>query len=203
MSELKAPGRTYGYARCSTDSQTLDSQIHALVHAGVEGRYIATDEAISGAVPWADREGLKMLVATLQPGDTLVVYSLSRVGRSTLDILTLLDVLTKRGVFFRSVTEAFDSATPMGRAMLSIMAALAQLERDLAIERTKAGLAAAKAAGRQLGRAETPGRREAVAALLDAGATLPEIAVSLGIAYNSAKRMAAKVREERANGPAF
>lgn len=189
----------YGYARCSTDGQTLDSQLLALAQAGITADQIETDEAVSGKTPALDRPGIQSLLTHTRKGDTVVVYSLSRLGRSTMDVLALLQLLESRGVFFRSLTEGFDSATPMGRMVLTIMAAFAQLEREMTVERTKAGLAAAKARGVTLGRSETPGRRDAVAACLSKGMSLAETGRELGLPYNSVKRLSAKIASE----PAF
>lgn len=187
---------TYGYCRCSTDTQTLEPQLLALVAAGVPGANIASDDATSGSIPFAERPGIQTLLGAARKGDTIVAYSLSRIGRSTLDVLTLLELLESRGIKFRSLTEPVDTATPMGKAMLSIMAALAQLERDLAVERTKAGLVAARARGSRIGAMETPGRRAAVQDCLARGLGIAGTAAELGLAYNSVKRMAGKLQAE-------
>lgn len=184
---------TYAYARVSTDTQSLESQLLALTKAGIPADRTAVDDAVSGTVPALERPGMQDLLSHVRKGDTVVAYSLSRLGRSTLDVLGLLQELERRGVAFRSVTEALDTSTPMGRMMLTVMAAFAQLEREMLVERTRAGMAVAKAKGRCQGRVETPGRREAVDALLAEGKTIAEVARALELPYNSVKRMAAKI----------
>jgi DNA invertase Pin-like site-specific DNA recombinase len=138
-----------GYVRISTADQSLHLQRDALLAAGVEAERIYED-VLSGRRE--DRPGLEACLKALQPGNTLVVWKLDRLGRSTKHLLVLLDGLTKRGVGFRSLQEAIDTTTPMGQCMVTILAAFAQLERDILVERTKAGLVAAKARGRQGGR---------------------------------------------------
>lgn len=181
---------TYGYVRVSTDNQTTDSQILALVRAGVESRHIESDDGVSGMVPAMERPGFACLLASVKRGDTVVVYSLSRVGRSTLDVLTMVNTLVARGVTFRSLTEPFDTSTPIGVAMLSILAAFAQLERDMTVERTKAGLAAAKARGVTFGPKVDPARRDAVlAALARHGQNASRVARELGLPLTSVRRI--------------
>lgn len=179
----------YGYARVSSDDQTLEPQFLALTRAGVEASNVASDDAVSGKVAAIKRTGLAGLLSRLQKGDTLVVYSLSRAGRSTLDVLELLQSLEKRGILFKSLTESFDTSSPTGRAMLGIIAVFAQLERETIVERTNAGIQAAKARGVKFGRAETAGRRDAVARCRWEGKTKAETARELGLPYNAVKRM--------------
>jgi putative DNA-invertase from lambdoid prophage Rac len=179
----------HAYVRVSTDAQDTDLQLRALEGFGVPMANVYTDRAISGKVPSAERPGVVKLLARASRGDTVVVYSLSRLGRSTLDVLTVLQTLDAQGVHFRSLTEAFDTTTPMGRAMLGIMAVLAQLEREMLVERTNAGIAAAKARGVRFGREETPGRRAEVEACCHDGMTKAEAARHLELPYNAIKRM--------------
>ena len=132
-----------GYARVSKDEQNLDLQTDALNAAGVEKTF--TDK-LSGAK--ADRKGLADALSHLRKGDVLVVWKLDRLGRGTLQLMILLNELHERGIDFRSLTEGIDTTTSFGRFYFTMAAALAQLERDRLIERTRAGLAAAKARGR-------------------------------------------------------
>lgn len=92
------------------------------------------------------------IMAMVRQGDTVIVESISRLGRNTLDILTIVEDLSKAGVIFVSLKENMDTSTPTGRAMLGMMAVIAQLERDLIVQRTKEGLASAKRRGVKLGR---------------------------------------------------
>ncbi|MCF6391032.1 recombinase family protein [Mycobacterium sp. MBM] len=137
-----------GYARVSTAEQNMALQLDALRQAGVEK--VFRDQGVSGSL--SERPGLDRCLEHLRSGDVLVVWKLDRLGRSTRHVLSVIDELTSRGVGFRSLTEGLHTDGPMGKAMLTIMAAFAQLERDTMIERTRAGLAAAAANGRKGGR---------------------------------------------------
>jgi DNA invertase Pin-like site-specific DNA recombinase len=138
----------YGYARVSTDDQTPALQLAALKAAGC--KTVFKDEGISGAV--SNRPALRRCLNKLAPGDTLIVWKLDRLGRSLRDLITMLDDLKKRGVKFRSLTEAIDADTPTGRAVGQMTGVLAELERSLLSERTRAGVTAAKARGVKFGR---------------------------------------------------
>lgn len=105
---------------------------------------------MSGTV--ANRPALKKLLRTLKEGDTLVVWKLDRLGRSMRNLVLLVDELRQRGIHFRSLTDSIDTSSPMGRFIFHIMSALAEMERELIVERTLAGLAAARAKGRVGGR---------------------------------------------------
>lgn len=137
-----------GYARVSTTDQDPQLQLDALNDAGAAR--IFTDHGVSGST--AQRPELEACLDHLRDGDVLTVWKLDRLGRNTQHVLTVVDQLTSRGIGFRSLTEGLHTDGPMGKAMLTIMAAFAQLERDTIIERTRAGLAAAAANGRKGGR---------------------------------------------------
>jgi DNA invertase Pin-like site-specific DNA recombinase len=137
-----------GYARVSTDDQNTGLQLEALKKAGCRETF--KDEGISGAV--FRRPGLTRCLKALEPGDTLIVWKLDRLGRSLRDLIHLLDQLKHRGVKFRSLTEAIDTDTPTGRAMWQMIGVLAELERSMISERTKAGVKAAKRRGVKFGR---------------------------------------------------
>ena len=138
---------TIGYCRVSTDDQNPDLQLAALKRTGC--RRIFTDKATGAHVK---RPELEKYLKALTAGDTLIVWKLDRLGRSLRDLITLLDDLKARGVAFRSLTEAIDTATPTGRAMWQMVGILAELGRSLIHERTKAGRVAAVARGVKLGR---------------------------------------------------
>ena len=175
---IGAMATTIGYARVSTTSQHLDMQLDALTASGCTR--IHTDTA-SGAL--SARPGLDQALAELDEGDTLVVWRLDRLGRSLPHLVATIDNLTKRGVNLKSLHEAIDTTTPTGRLMVHLIASLAEFERELTIERTIAGLEAAKARGANLGRPTvwTPQRAEAATALLAAGATVTQVAQALGV----------------------
>lgn len=136
----------YGYARVSTSDQRHHLQVDALQSAGCEE--IVT-EVMSGAKSLPVRSDL---LGALVEGDELVVWRLDRFGRSTLDVLEHLEDLQSRGIQFRTLEGDFDTSTAMGRAMLTIMASLAELERETLRERVKSGLEAARRRGAELGR---------------------------------------------------
>ncbi|MHC4176879.1 MAG: recombinase family protein [Planctomycetota bacterium] len=142
--------RLLGYARVSTDDQDLSLQIDALTKQGIPTASIFMDK-LSGAK--TDRPGLAKCLAALQSGDVLVVWRLDRLGRSMRHLITLVEDLRSRGVGFRSLSEgAIDTTCASGELIFNIFSALAQFERRLIQERTKAGLAAARARGRNGGR---------------------------------------------------
>ncbi|MCH7688245.1 MAG: recombinase family protein [Planctomycetes bacterium] len=142
--------RFVGYARVSTDDQNLSLQIDALTKHGIPRSNIFMDK-LSGAK--TDRPGLAKCLDTLQRGDVLVVWRLDRLGRSMRHLINLVEDLRSRGVGFRSLNEgAIDTTCASGELIFNIFSALAQFERRLIQERTKAGLAAARARGRNGGR---------------------------------------------------
>ena len=138
----------YGYARTSTDDQTTALQLAALKRARCS--HIFEDKGVSGAT--AKRPALATCLKALRAGDTLVVWKLDRLGRSLRDLITILDELRDRGVGFHSLTEAIDTTTPTGRAMWQMIGVLAELERSMIVERSSAGVAAAKRRGVKFGR---------------------------------------------------
>ena len=136
-----------GYARISTQEQNLDLQKDALSKAGCE--QVITDVA-SGSKK--SRSGIDQLNDILRKGDVLVVWRLDRLGRSLKQLITFIEELEQRGVGFQSLTESIDTTSPGGKLVFQIFGALAEFERNVIIERTKAGLAAARARGRVGGR---------------------------------------------------
>ncbi|GAB2875574.1 recombinase family protein [Paraburkholderia jirisanensis] len=137
-----------GYARVSTDDQHLDLQIAALQKASCDR--IFTDHGISGAQ--FKRPGLDRLFRTLKRGDTLIVWRLDRLGRSIAKLIDLMGRLAKKGVHFVSLIDTIDTTTAMGSFYFHVVAALSELERKIIGERTRAGIAAARANGRPHGR---------------------------------------------------
>ena len=143
-------GRSFGYARVSTDDQNLSLQLEALTKHGIPASQIFKDK-LSGAR--CDRPGLLKCLDTLDSGDVLIVWRLDRLGRSMRHLITIVEDLRDRGVGFRSLQEgAIDTTTASGELIFNIFSALAQFERRLIQERTKAGLAIARARGRHGGR---------------------------------------------------
>jgi len=147
-----------GYARVSTEDQNLGLQLDALEHAGCE--LIFQDEGVSGAA--TDRRALNDALAALAPGDVLVTWKLDRLGRSLAHLISITTRLEAEGIGFRSLSEAIDTTTASGRLLFHVMGALAEFERSLISERTRAGMAAAKARGQHLGRERKINHRDAL-----------------------------------------
>jgi DNA invertase Pin-like site-specific DNA recombinase len=143
-------GMKIGYARVSTDDQNLDLQERALSDAGVG--QIFTDR-VSGATQ--SRPGLDAALAALQKGDTLVVWRLDRLGRSLPHLISVVAELGNRDVGFQSLSDQLDTTSAQGRLVFHMMGALAEFERALISERTRAGVQAARARGVRLGRRPT------------------------------------------------
>src|SRR5271167_901475 len=169
----------YGYARVSTDDQNLALQLTALKRAGC--RTMFKDDGISGTT--TKRPALSRCLETLQQGDTLIVWKLDRLGRSLRDLITMLDDLRARGVKFCSLTEAIDTDTPTGRAMWQMIGVLAELERSLITERTRAGVKAAQTRGVKFGRKPKLSGQQIKHArkLIEQGEAPPCVAAILGV----------------------
>jgi DNA invertase Pin-like site-specific DNA recombinase len=182
----------YGYARCSTDDQSTVLQLAALKKAGCRKLY--KDDGISGVT--LKRPALIRCLKTLGSGDTLVVWKLDRLGRSLRDLISMLDDLKQRGVKFRSLTEAIDTETPTGRAMWQMIGVLAELERSLITERTRAGVKAARRRGVRFGRKPklTGPQVEHARMLIHGGEPVPKVARLLSVdrttIYRALKRVA-------------
>lgn len=194
-SRTESQGRVVGYARVSTGRQETAAQAPALRAAGATE---VVEEVVSGAaaaLPLRDA-----LIAELAEGDTLVVAAVDRLGRSAVDVLTIAEELAARGVRLRLLREGVDTGTPTGVMVLTVMAGMAQLERALIQERTRAGLAAARRRGARLGRpaALTAEGLQAVAAMRDAGATVAETAAALGVSRSVIDRARRRLRDEAA-----
>ena len=167
-----------GYARVSTQDQNLDLQTEALTRAGCEKIY---EDKISGVR--AERPGLTRTLEMLREGDTLVVWKLDRLGRSVKQLVDMVGELHKQGVQFKSLTDAIDTGTPAGRFFFHVMASLAEMERELIIERTRAGLDAARQLGRKGGRKPkmTGSKIESAKRLLATGIPHKDVAKDLGV----------------------
>jgi len=167
-----------GYARVSTLDQNLDLQRTALTQTGCGKIY---EDRMSGT--HTERPGLKLTLEVLREGDTLVVWKLDRLGRSVKGLVGLVTELADRGINFKSLTDSIDTGTPSGRFFFHVMASLAQMERELTVERTKAGLIAARQQGRIGGRKRkmTDSKIESAKKLLASGVPPKEVAENLGI----------------------
>lgn len=167
-----------GYARVSTQDQNLDLQTEVLTRAGCEKIY---EDKISGVR--VERPGLTRALEILREGDTLVVWKLDRLGRSVKQLVGMVGELHKQGIQFKSLTDAIDTGTPAGRFFFHVMASLAEMERELIIERTRAGLDAAKQLGRKGGRKPkmTSSKIESAKKLLASGIPPRDVAKDLGV----------------------
>ena len=167
-----------GYARVSTQDQDVSLQTAALDQAGCCRIY---DDRISGSK--ADRPGLALALEVLREGDSLVVWKLDRLGRSVKQLIELFNQIEERGCHFVSLTDNIDTSTTAGRFFFHVMASLAQMERELIIERTRAGLEVARKRGRVGGRKRrmTDSKIEAAKKLLSDGLPAKEVADNLGV----------------------
>lgn len=167
-----------GYARVSTTDQNLTLQKEALQKADCERIY---EDEISGTKD--NRPGLLQALEMLRKDDTLVVWKLDRLGRSVKSLIQLVSDLNNKGIHFKSLTDSIDTSTPSGRFFFHVMASLAEMERELIVERTKAGLEAAKKLGRRGGRKRkmTDSKLSAATKLLENGVLPKDVANNLGI----------------------
>ncbi|MEI6828128.1 MAG: recombinase family protein [Desulfuromonadales bacterium] len=167
-----------GYARVSTQDQNLELQFEALNKSGCKKIF---EDRVSGSR--AERPGLNKLLEILRDGETLVVWKLDRLGRSVKNLVDLVGELHKQGVQFKSLTDAIDTGTPSGRFFFHVMASLAQMERELTIERTRAGLEVARQLGRKGGRKRqmTDSKIESAKKLLANGIPPRDVAKNLGV----------------------
>ena len=142
-------GRLFGYARVSTDDQDLRLQMQALEKYGVPEQRIYSEHASGKTV---NRKAMNRVIRVMRSGDVLVVWKLDRLGRDMMGVYQMVEALHKGGIELVSLTEKVDTQSPMGKAFFQIGLVFAELERNMISERTKAGIAAAKAAGSKFGR---------------------------------------------------
>jgi DNA invertase Pin-like site-specific DNA recombinase len=169
----------FGYARVSTTDQNPALQLDALKAAGCERLFV--DEGVSGGA--IKRPALDKALATLKAGDVLIVWKLDRLGRSLSHLIQLTKELGDRDIGFRSLSEAIDTTSSSGRLLFHIMGALAEFERGLIVERTRAGLTSAKQRGTKLGRKPklSPDQIAHARKLIDAGESPAHVAKTIGV----------------------
>jgi len=184
-----------GYARASLEKQAIDSQLDELTAAGVRQIY---QEKVTGTM--RDRPELNRMLEEMKPGDTITVVELSRVSRSTKDLLEIVDIIHKKGGHFRSLNESWlDTTTPQGQLIFTIFAGLCQFERDLISERTKSGLKAAAARGRKGGRPATSQKKVTkIEEMRKSGAKVKEIVAMTGVGRATINRILKAMREREA-----
>lgn len=182
----------FGYARVSkAEGQDTAAQVAALKAAGAETLF---EDAASGGR--FDRQALQKLLDTVGPDDIVIVWKLDRLSRSLMDLLRIMDRLDKAGAGFRSLTEAIDTTTPAGRMMMQMLGSVAEFEREMIRERTRAGLAHAREQGRQLGRrrALTSEQRRKAVRWMQEGQSQAEIARTFDVHRSTVSRLAADIR---------
>src|SRR5438105_9205497 len=183
-----------GYARVSTHEQNLDMQIDALQAAGCEK--IFTDKI---STLKEERKGLQEALDFLRPGDVLVVWKLDRLERTLKQLIELVDMFNQKGIGFKSLKETIDTTTSTGKLVFHIFGALAEFERDIIHERTRAGLEAARARGRNGGRPKSlPPHKIALAKKLYDQKTTPtkDICQGLGISRTTLYRYVNEAKQE-------
>ena len=190
---------TIAYVRVSTDDQTTENQ-----RRSIEQRYNVTkwfqDSAVSGAVPATQRQGLSALLAYVREGDLVIVAAIDRLGRNTIDVLTTVEGLRAKGVSVVSLREGFDLATPVGKAMLTMLAAMAELEKENIRVRQMAGIERARAEGKNLGREKVIDDAAVASWRMANNASIRETADHFSIAPASVKR-ACRNASSQTNAP--
>lgn len=177
--DLMTGGLRIGYARVSTNDQNLDLQLDALNAAGCDRIY---QEKVSGVN--APRPEQDNMLKALRKGDTVVIWQLSRLGRNVAELIGLVNSFEEMGVAFQVLTEHYDTRTASGKLIFNVFASLAAYERDRLVERTKAGLASARARGRVGGRKPKIGdkeKREIAILLKDPNMTVTDVAARFGV----------------------
>jgi len=186
--------RNFAYLRVSTTDQTTDNQLREVEAAGfhVDARRVIT-ETISGSVPTSERTGFTRLVDKMESGDVLIVTKLDRLGRNAMDVRATVEALTGMGVkVYCLALGGMDLTSPAGKMTMGVIAAVAEFERDLLIERTQAGLARAKAEGKVVGRPSTftDAQAREVLQRLSKGDSVASLARS----YNTTRQTIMRVR---------
>lgn len=185
--------RTFAYCRVSTADQTTDNQVREIEAAGfrVDAKRVVA-ETVSGSTAAFERAGFAKLVDRLEADDVLIVTKLDRLGRNAMDVRSTVERLAKEGVRVHCLAlGGMDLTSPAGKMTMGVIAAVAEFERDLLIERTQAGLGRAKAAGKALGRKQalSPEQQAAIRQRRAAGVSLGVLAKEYGVARSSIQRV--------------
>jgi len=186
--------RVFAYCRVSTFDQTTDNQIREIEAAGfkVDAKRIIA-ETVSGSVAAKERKGFARLVDRLEDGDVLIVTKLDRLGRNATDVRMTVDRLAADGIRVHCLAlGGVDLTSPAGRMTMQVIAAVAEFERDLLIERTQSGLARAKASGAILGRPQslTAAQQIEIRAARAEGVSLGALAAKFGVSRSAIQRVA-------------
>jgi DNA invertase Pin-like site-specific DNA recombinase len=186
---------TFAYSRVSTKDQTTENQRLDIEKAGFNVDYWFADEGISGKTHASQRPQFKALLGQIRDGETLVVTKLDRLGRDAQDVGATIKAFAERKIEVIVLQLGkLDLASPAGKLMLNMLAAVAEMERDLLIERTQSGLARAKSNGKVLGRPSktTAGQREKIIDMREKGASVSELSRTYGISRASILRITDK-----------
>lgn len=179
-----------GYARVSTLDQNLDRQLDALISFGVDHRNVYTDK-MSGTKK--DRPGLEKMLNELKPEDIIIISDLTRISRSTKDLLSIIDIIKSKKASIKSIKDTWLDTTsnnPYNDFLLTVMSGLSQLERDLISQRTKEGLESAKARGRNGGRPpKRNSKTKIVRLMLEQKYTIADIARQTGLSRSTIYRV--------------
>ncbi|MCK0507359.1 recombinase family protein [Aromatoleum anaerobium] len=179
------------YSRVSTDDQTCENQRRTIAARYAVSKWFS-DDGVSGSVAASQRLGMAALLAYVREGDVVVVVAIDRLGRNTIDVLNTVEALKAKGVSVVSMREGFDLATPAGKLMLTMLAAVAELERENLKARQLAGLERARAEGKNLGRTKAIDDAAVLAWRAANSASIKATAEHFGISAASVKRACAK-----------
>jgi len=195
--QINSEGRRIGYARVSTVDQKLHMQLDALKAVNCDNIY--QDHGVSGAK--ASRPGLDKLLANIQPGDTVVVFKLDRLGRSVLHLADLLVHFRNEGIHFCSLCEGINTTTPGGKLVYHLFSAFAEFQRDIIVENTREGMRAAKRRGSPIGRPRSLDPQAVVLAheaMNQQGISRRETAHNLGVSRMTLDREIKRLRLDEA-----
>lgn len=185
--------RTFAYCRVSTSDQTTDNQVREIEVAGftVDTKRVVS-ETVSGSIAAMERKGFARLVDRLEDGDVLIVTKLDRLGRNAMDVRATVDRLAEEGIRVHCLAlGGVDLTSPAGRMTMGVIAAVAEFERDLLVERTQSGLARAKASGKALGRPQalTKDQQQAIIEKRRQGSSLGVLAKEFGVSRAAIQRI--------------
>jgi len=190
-------GVQLGYARVSTNHQSLDQQLDALTAAGIDAARVYTDK-LSGSSTRVERPGLAALLSYARPGDAIVVVGIDRLGRNAAEVMATIRDLGERDIVLKSLREGIDTSNAAGRMVAGVLASLAELELELGRERRAAAREARRARGQAVGRPKAldPSKAALVRRMHTAGEPVSTIASTLGVSRATVYRVLADVASD-------